>query len=100
MKEPTAEEISAYARWLTQACQEAGLDAEQYGRTVLIIATDHFLSEQVTCQVDENGVLRRYWSWGKPIAHLRDATRILTTDEVDDLVAAIKNVVSIQIRRR
>src|SRR5947209_4795162 len=100
MEEHTAEKISAYARWLTQACQVAGLDAEQYGRTVLIIAADHHLSEQVTCRPDENGVLRWYWSWGKPITHLRDGTRILTTDEVDDLVAAIKNVVSIQVRRR
>lgn len=100
MEEHTAEQISAYARWLTQACQEAGLDAEQYGRTVLIIAADHHLSEQVTCRADDKGVLRWYWSWEKPIAHLRDATRILTADDVDDLVAAIKNVVSIQVRRR
>ncbi|MCO6005201.1 hypothetical protein NE236_09410 [Actinoallomurus purpureus] len=100
MVEHTTEEIHAYAKWLTQACQMAGLDAELHGHTVLIIAEDHHLSEQVTCRPDESGALRWYWSWGKPIAHLRDTTRILTPDEVDDLVAAIKNVVSIPIRRR
>jgi hypothetical protein len=100
MAEHTAEEISAYAKWLTQACQVAGLDAEQYGETVLVIAEHHHLSEQVTCRPDENGALRWHWSWGKPITHLCDGTRILTPDEVDDLVAAIKKVVGIQVRPR
>ncbi|GAA4609796.1 hypothetical protein GCM10023195_39780 [Actinoallomurus liliacearum] len=100
MEEHKAEQIYAYAKWLTQACQLAGLNAELYGHTVLIIAADHHLSEQVTCRPDEDGALRWYWSWGKPISHLRDGNRILTADEVDDLVTAIKNVVSIQVRRR
>jgi hypothetical protein len=100
MAEHTAEEICAYAKWLTQACRTAGLDAEQYGETVWVIADDHRLSEQVTCRPDENGVLSWYWSWGRPITHLGDASRILTPDDVDHLVAAIKNVVSIQVRLR
>ncbi|GAA4627750.1 hypothetical protein GCM10023196_041240 [Actinoallomurus vinaceus] len=100
MEYQTTEKICAYAKWLTQACRVAGLDAEQYGGTVWVIADDHRLSEQVTCQLDENGTLRWLWSWGRPITHLRDMTRILTPDEVDELVAAIKNVVSIQVPRR
>ncbi|GAB3969550.1 hypothetical protein GCM10029978_041060 [Actinoallomurus acanthiterrae] len=99
MEDQTTEKIRAYAKWLTQACRMAGLDAEQYGESVWIIAEDHRLSEQVTCGPDENGALRWLWSWGRPITHLRDRTRILTPDEVDELVAAIKNVVSIQERR-
>lgn len=100
MTEHTHEKMYAYAKWLTQACQAAGLNAEQRGRTVLVIADDHHLSEQVSCQPDEQDALRWHWSWGKPITDLRDATRILTPDDVDELVAAIKNVVSIQVRPR
>lgn len=94
-----SEEIRAYARWLTQACQQAGLNAEQYGRTVLVMASDHHLSERVTCGPDDQGRLRWWWSWGRPIADLRDPGRSLTADDVDDLVTAIAHVVRIEVPR-
>ncbi len=99
MKNPyTAEQVHAYAKWLTQACQAAGLRAEQHGRTVLVVAADHHLSERVACEPDGDGELRWWWSWGRPITDLRDPARTLTPDDVDDLVAAIANVVRIEVR--
>lgn len=100
MRPYTSEEMSAFAKWLTQACQEAGLTAEQYGTRVRIIAQCHFLTEEVECRPDADGNLRFWWSWGKPIADRHDHTRLLTADEVDDLVAAIRHVVTIPLRRR
>jgi hypothetical protein len=100
MRPHTSEEISAFAKWLTHACQEAGLTAEQYGAKVRIIAGCHFLTEEVECRPDGDGDLRWWWSWGKPIADRNDAARLLTPDEVDELVAAIRRVVTIPIRRR
>ncbi|MCO6010756.1 hypothetical protein NE236_37935 [Actinoallomurus purpureus] len=99
MRPHTSEEISAFAKWLTQACQEAGLRAEQYGSKVRIIASCHFLTEEVECRPDDAGALRWWWSWGKPIADRHDSARILTPDEVDDLVEAIVQVVAIPLKR-
>ncbi len=96
----TSRDIDAYAKWLTQACQAAGLNAEHHGETVLVIAADHHLSERVTCAPDENGDLRWRWSWGSPITALRDRTRVLTPDDVDELVAAIAGVVAIEVPPR
>ncbi len=90
----TSEDIKAYAKWLTQACQEAGLDAAQYGAEILIQGASHHLSERITCAPDERGRLAWFWSWGRPIADLHDPARTLTPDDVDDLVAAIRNVVT------
>ncbi|GAA4629934.1 hypothetical protein GCM10023196_053280 [Actinoallomurus vinaceus] len=100
MRPHTSEEISAFAKWLTQACQEAGMRAEQYGAKVRIIASCHFLTEEVECRSDDAGNLRWWWSWGKPITDSHDSARILTPDEVDDLVDAIAHVVAVPIRRR
>jgi hypothetical protein len=100
MRRHTSEEISAFAKWLTQACKETGLTAGQYRAKVRIIASCHFLTEEVECRPDDDGDLRWWWSWGKPIADRHDSTRILTSDEVDHLVAAIRHVVTIPIRRR
>ncbi|GAA4614725.1 hypothetical protein GCM10023195_64420 [Actinoallomurus liliacearum] len=100
MRPYTSEEISAFAKWLTQACQEVGLTAEQYGAKVRIIAQSHFLTEEVECRPDGDGNLRWWWSWGKPIAARNDSARVLTPDEVDDLVDVIRQVVTLPIRRR
>ncbi|WP_345433727.1 hypothetical protein [Actinoallomurus vinaceus] len=74
--------------------------AEQYGAKVRIIASCHFLTEEVECRSDDAGNLRWWWSWGKPITDSHDSARILTPDEVDDLVDAIAHVVAVPIRRR
>lgn len=100
MADSPSEELRAYAKWLTQACQAAGLDAAQYGAEILVQGASNHLSERVVCRADERGDLRWFWSWGKPIADLRDATRILEPDDVDDLVLAIGNVVAIEVRPR
>jgi hypothetical protein len=100
MRPHTTEEICAFAKWLAQACQEAGLTAEQYGSKVRIIAQCHFLTEEVECRPDGDGILRWWWSWGKPITDPRDSARVLTADQVDHLVAAIRRVVTIPVRRR
>lgn len=90
----------AYAKWLTQACQAAGLDAAQYGAEILVQGTINHLSERIVCHADECGDLRWFWSWGKPIVDLRDPARILRPDDVEDLVVAIGNVVAIEVRPR
>lgn len=92
------EEIYAFAKWLTQACRHAGLRAEQYGSMIRINGVSNHLSEEITCHADEAGALRWWWSWGQAIADLHDAERILTPDDVDDLVQAIGNVVSAPLR--
>lgn len=98
MKPHRSEDIFAYAKWLTQECQAAGLDAEQYGAEVLIRGASHHLSERVTCKPDDAGRLGWYWSWGAPIQPLSDATRRLGVDEVGDLVRMIANVVAVPLR--
>lgn len=95
-----SEEVRAHAKSLAQACRAAGLDAAQYGAEILVQGVSNHLSERVVCHADECGDLRWFWSWGKPIADLRDATRILAPDDVDDLVLAIRNVVAIEVRPR
>ncbi len=99
MTSHTSAEIRAYARWLTQECQAAGLNAEHHGETVLVIAADHHLSERVRCAEDGDGELRWWWSWGARITDLRDPARVLTPDDVADLVAAIRDVVSLPAAR-
>lgn len=99
MTSHSSAEIHAYARWLTQECQAAGLNAEHHGDTVLVVAADHHLSERVRCTEDEAGDLRWRWSWGSPITDLRDPSHVLTPDDVADLVAAIANVVSLPAPR-
>lgn len=93
-----AADVRAYAKWLTQACQAAGLDAAHYGAEVLVQGRSNHLSERVVCHADACGDLRWFWSWGKPIADLRDPARVLRPDDVDDLVLAIRNVVSIEVK--
>lgn len=99
MTSHTSAEIHAYARWLTQECRGAGLNAEHHGDTVLVIAADHHLSERIRCGEDDEGVLRWWWSWGSPVTALRDAARPLAPDDVADLVAAIANVVALPAPR-
>ena len=94
------EEVRAYASWLTQACQAAGLDAARYGAEILVQGTSNHISERIVCHADERGDLRWFWSWGRPIADLHDAARVLAPDDIDDLVAAIKNVVAIEVKPR
>lgn len=98
MKPYTSDDILAYAKWLTQECQAAGLDAEQYGAEVLVRGAGHHLSERVTCKPDDEGRLGWYWSWGAPIRPLHDPARRLDADEVGDLVRAIAGVVAVPLR--
>lgn len=93
MKPYTSADIHAYAKWLTQACQESGLDAEQYGGEVFIRGISHHLSERVVCGPDTEGVLRWCWSWGRPVGHPAEPSRPLSADDVDELVRAIRKVV-------
>lgn len=95
-----SEEIQAYAKWLTRACQEAGLDAAQYGAEILIQGASGHLSERIICGSDELGETRWFWSWGRPITDLHDSSRVLTPDDVDELVEAISKVVSLPLRRQ
>lgn len=94
----TSEEIRAFAKWLTQACQQAGLSAEQYGAKVRINGSSNFLTEEVECRPDDGGNLRWWWSWGKPVADRHDSDRILTPDDVDHLIEAIRHVVIIPLK--
>lgn len=96
----TSRDVHAYARWLTQECRAAGLNAEHHGETVLVVAADHHLSERITCGPDEYGDLRWRWSWGTPITAPCDRTHVLKPDDVDELVAAIARVVAIEVRPR
>lgn len=100
MTECTSEDVRAYARWLAQECRAAGLDAAQYGAEILVQGMSNHLSERIVCHADERGDLRWFWSWGKPIADLRDPARLLGPDDVGDLVVAIRNVVAIDVRAR
>ena len=93
----TSEEIHAFAKWLTQACQQAGLSAEQYGQKVRIAGHSHFLTEEVECRPDGDGVLRWWWSWGQPVAGRNDPGSLLTADDVDDAVDAIRRVVAVPV---
>lgn len=98
MKPYTSADIYGYAKWLTQECQAAGLDAEQYGGRILVRGACHHLSETITCEPDGQGRLRWYWSWGTPIGRPNDAAHLLDVDDVGDLVRAIKNVVCVPPR--
>ena len=100
MAECASEKVRGYAKWLTQACQAAGLNAAQYGAEIVVQGASNHLSERIVCHADECGDLRWFWSWGKRIADLRDPGRILRPDDVDDLVAAISNVVAIEVTPR
>ena len=95
----TSADIYAYAKWLTQECQAAGLDAEQYGAEILIRGTSSHLSERINCKPDERGHIRWHWSWGMPIARLTDASQPLGVDDIDELIRSIKNVVGVSARR-
>lgn len=98
MKPYRSDDIVAYATWLTQECQAAGLDAEQYGAEVLVRGASHHLSERVACRPDDEGRLGWYWSWGAPIRPPADASRRLDVDDVGDLVRTIANVVAVPLR--
>jgi hypothetical protein len=98
MKPYTSEDIRGYAKWLTQACQAAGLDAEQYGAEILVRGANNHLNERVTCKPDAQGRLRWYWSWGVPIGRLDDSARLLGADDIEELVRSIRNVVSVPLR--
>jgi hypothetical protein len=99
MRTYTSEDIRGYARWLTQACQAAGLNAEQYGAEVLIQGTCSHLNERVTCRPDTQGQLRWFWSWGMPIGLIDDSSQALSVENIDELVRAIKNVVTVSLPR-
>lgn len=99
MTSHTSADVHAYAKWLAQECRAVGLNAEHHGDTVLVIAADHHLSERVRCAEDHAGDLRWWWSWGSPVTDLRDAARVLTPDDVAELVAAITNVVALPVPR-
>jgi hypothetical protein len=83
---------------LTQACQAAGLDAEQYGAEILIRGTSHHLSERIVCKTDAKGRLRWHWSWGASIGHLNDSSQLLDPDDIGELVRSIRNVVTVPLR--
>jgi hypothetical protein len=98
MRPYTAEDIRAYAKWLTQACQAAGLQAEQYGAEILVRGTSSHLNERIVCEPDPQGRLRWHWSWGVPIGRLDDSSRLLDVDDTEELVRSLKNVVAGPLR--
>lgn len=98
MKPYTSEDIRGYAKWLTQECRTAGLDAEQYGAEILVRGTSNHLNERISCKPDAHGHIRWRWSWGVPIGHLNDSAQLLGVDDVEELVRSIKNVVAIPHR--
>ncbi len=98
MKPHTSDDIHGYARWLTQACRAAGLDAEQRGAEIFVRGATNHLSETITCRPDERGVLGWYWSWGAPIGRADDAARPLGVEDIEELVRAIGRVVAVPLR--
>lgn len=84
----SSDDARAYGKWLTMACQEAGLSAEQYGDEVIVHApgTSHFLAETIRIAPGEDGGLQWWWSWGKPFC---------PADDVATAVRVIKHVVSV-----
>ncbi|GAA0315955.1 hypothetical protein NE235_28475 [Actinoallomurus spadix] len=99
MEPYTTEDIFAYAKWLTQECRSAGLNAEQYGAEILIHGASNHLSERIICRPDDRNDLRWHWSWGVPIGRLDDSARLLAVDEVEELVRVISKVVCVPLRR-
>lgn len=99
MKPHTSDDIHGYARWLTQACQAAGLDAEQYGAEILVRGATSHLSERITCRPDERGELAWHWSWGVAIGRPEDPTRPLGVEDVEELVRSIGRVVGVPLRK-
>ncbi|MCO6011058.1 hypothetical protein NE236_39495 [Actinoallomurus purpureus] len=83
---------------MAQECQAAGLAAEQYGADILVRGTSDHLNESITCKPDAQGHVRWHWSWGVPIGHLDDSSRLLDVDDVEELVRSIKSVVAIPPR--
>ncbi|WP_460351386.1 hypothetical protein [Actinoallomurus acanthiterrae] len=74
---------------MTQACQAAGLDAEQYGAEVFIRGASSHLSERIVCKPDDHGRVRWHWSGGMPIGRLNDSSQLLGLDDVDELIQSI-----------
>ncbi|MEV5705567.1 hypothetical protein [Actinoallomurus sp. NPDC052274] len=99
MKPYTAEDIYAYAKWLTQECQAAGLNAEQYGAEILIHGANNHLSERIICRPDDQNHIRWHWSWGVPIGHVNDSARLLAVDDIEELIRVISKVVCVPLRR-
>lgn len=99
MKPYTPDDIFAYAKWLTQKCQAAGLNAEQYGAEILIHGVSDHLSERIICKLDDQNEPRWYWSWGVPIGHLNDSSQLLTVDDIGDLLRVISKVICVPLRR-
>ncbi|MEV0405619.1 hypothetical protein [Actinoallomurus sp. NPDC050550] len=93
------EDIHAYAKWLTQECQTAGLRAEQYGAEIFIHGASNHLSERIICKPDAQGHLRWHWSWGAPIGHLGDSSRLLAVDDIEELIRSISKVICMPLRR-
>ncbi|MCO5997265.1 hypothetical protein [Actinoallomurus rhizosphaericola] len=98
MNRYTSEDIRAYAKWLTQECQAAGLRAEQYGAEIFIHGASNHLSERIACRPDAQGDLRWHWSWGVPIGRVDDSARLLDVDDVQELVRSISKVVCVPLR--
>jgi hypothetical protein len=98
VKPYTAEDIYAYAKWLTQECQAAGLRAEQYGAEILVHGASNHLSERISCGPDYRGDLRWHWSWGVPIGRLDDSSRLLAVDDITELLRVISKVVCVPLR--
>ena len=91
-------------KWLTRACRQAGLDAEQRGAQILVRGANRHLDETITCEPDERGELGWRWSWRAPICRPGgtgrpgDAGRPLGADDVDELVRSIAKVIGVPIR--
>ena len=87
-----ADDVHELAGKLTRACQEAGLDAQQYGPTRVYVhapGTSNHLAEIVTAKPDENERLFWWWSWDEPICG---------AEEIEKAVQIIKHVVSVPLR--
>ncbi|WP_433175398.1 hypothetical protein [Actinoallomurus sp. CA-150999] len=98
MEPYTTEDIYAYAKWLTQECQAAGLNAEQYGAEIFIHGASNHLSERIICKPDEQNHPRWHWSWGVPIARLNDSSQLLAVDDIEELIHSISKVVCVPLR--
>lgn len=99
MGQHALEDIHAYAKWLAQACQEAGLDAEQRAAHVFVRGATRHFDETVTCGQEEHGELHWRWSWGAPICRRGKTAGPLRADDVDELVRSISQVVGVPIRK-
>lgn len=94
--------VLQHAQRLADALQGTRkLTAERYGHELLVNARHGVgqMAERVSCRPDDAGVLRWWWSWGKPIVSRTDRTRVLAPSDLEELVDAIRHVVELPVPR-